>query len=137
MNRGPKSGGATVDHVARATSAWGDAPDWIIVLAEACAKSSQSAVARRLDYSGSAISAVLSNSYRGDVDRIEQMVRGVLMAETLPCPVLGALPRNQCLEWQARPYAATSSHRVAMYRACRDACPHSRIKSQLHEEDTP
>lgn len=112
----------------KARAAWGDdMPDWVLVLAEACQKSNQAAVAKQLEYSGALVSFVLSKTYTGDIGRVEQMVRGVLMAETVPCPAIGDLPRHQCLEWQAKPYAVTSSHRVMMYRACRNKCPFSRI----------
>ena len=116
-----------VDHLGKAEIAWGELPDWVIILAEACARSSQSAVAKRIGYSAATVSQILSNGYRGDVSRVEQMVRGALMSETVECPALGDIARNVCLGWQAKPYAATSSHRVAMYRACRDGCPHSRL----------
>lgn len=119
------------DPVARAAAAWGDAiPDWVVVLAEACRMAgSQSAVARRLEYSATTISQILSKTYLGDVGRVEQMVRGALMAETVVCPMLGDVARNVCLDWQSKPYSPTSSHRVAMFRACRSACPNSRISS--------
>ena len=123
------------DYVAKASTAWnGAAPDWIVALAEACSKSSQSAVAKKVGYSAPTISAVLGNSYRGDMNRVETMVRGALIGETVPCPALGTMPKNECLEWQAKPYAATSSHRVAMYRACRDGCPYSRTATTTEED---
>ncbi|CDZ32181.1 Hypothetical protein NGAL_HAMBI1145_09520 [Neorhizobium galegae bv. officinalis] len=127
MMRGPQAGRPAVDHVAKATSAHGGKlPDWVQVLAEACQGSSQSAIAKKLDYSPAVVSSILSNTYRGDVSRVELMVRGALMAETVPCPALGDIARNVCLDWQSKPYAATSSHRAAMYHACRN-CPFSRI----------
>ncbi|WP_411037054.1 transcriptional regulator [Shinella sp. BYT-45] len=120
-----------IDYVAKVRAAWGDsAPDWVLVLAEACAKSSQSAVARKVDYSAPTISAVLGNTYLGNLQRVEAAVRWALIGETVSCPMLGPLSKKECLEWQAKPYAATSSHRVAMFRACRDGCPHSRIATE-------
>ena len=116
-----------INYLGKVKAAWGDtAPDWVMVLAEACAKTSQTAVAKKVGYSPPTISAVLGNSYRGDMNRVEMMVRGALIGETVLCPALGTMPKNECLDWQAKPYAATSSHRVAMYRACRDGCPYSR-----------
>ncbi len=41
-------------------------------------------MAKLLDYSASTVSQVLSNSYRGDMRRFEDMVLGALMAETSP-----------------------------------------------------
>lgn len=131
------NGRITVDPVEKATAAWGvDMPDWVLVLAETCQKLNQSTVAKRLDYSPAVVSSVLSNSYRGDVARVESMVRGALMAETVDCPVLGGIQRNICLDWQSKAYAATSSHRVTMFRACRDNCPHSRISGTQKGSDT-
>lgn len=136
MNRGPLPGKAAVDHVAKARAAWGDdVPEWIVILAEACNRSSQSAVAKELGYSGSAISLAIGNSYNGDLARIEQMVRGALMAETVNCPILGELPRNVCEGWQRKPFATTSSARIRMFQACHGDCPNSRISTSKREVD--
>lgn len=136
MNRGPLPGKAAVDHLAKAHAAWGASiPEWIITLAEACCRSSQSAVAKELGYSGSAISLVIGNKYNGDLVSIEQMVRGALMAETVRCPILGELPRNVCQSWQKKPFATTSSHRIRMHQACNGGCPNSRISSNKSEVD--
>lgn len=122
------------DYLAKVNTAWGDtAPDWVIALAEACSKDSQSAVARRVGYSAPTISAVLGNTYKGNMPKVEDAVRWQLIGETVSCPILGAIRKTECREWQGKPYAATSSHRVAMYRACRDGCPHSRISTETEE----
>ncbi|MCT7662253.1 transcriptional regulator [Shinella kummerowiae] len=116
------------DYVEKAATAWdGAAPDWIVVLAEACSKSSQSAVAKKVGYSAPTLSAVLGNAYKGNMAKVEEAVRWQLIGETVPCPQLGTMRKTECQEWQEKPYAATSSHRVAMFRACRDGCPYSRI----------
>ncbi|MBB3947248.1 hypothetical protein GGQ73_003214 [Rhizobium skierniewicense] len=117
------------DNVDKARTAWGESlPDWVTVLAEACNQQSQSAIARKIGYSASAVSQVLSNSYQnGDIARVELAVRGGLLAETVQCPVMGDLPRNECLAWQRKPFATTNSHRVRMYQACRRNCPFSLI----------
>lgn len=116
------------DNVARANECWGTPPDWVLVLAEACNMESQTAVGRRISYGGSSISQVLSNTWRGDMDRFEQVVRGALMAETVICPRLGETSRNVCQQWQRRPFSTASSNAVAMYQACRSGCPHSRLQ---------
>lgn len=126
-----------LDNVEKVQAAWGSPPDWVTVLAEACNLESQSAVARRLDYSPAAVNYVLSNSYqKGDMGRFEQVVRGVLMAQTVPCPRSGDIAMNVCLEWQKKPFDPTSSHRVRMYQACRSGCPHSRISANDGAEQT-
>lgn len=116
------------DNVVRASDAWGTPPDWVLILAEACNMENQTSVGRRLSYAGSTISQVLSNTYLGDMERFEQVVRGVLMAETVICPRLGEMSRNVCQTWQRRPFSTASSNAVAMYQACRSGCPHSRLQ---------
>lgn len=116
---------APTDFLAKAYAAWGEPPAWIIALAEACQRETQAAAARRLGVSGSLISQVLAKNYPGRLDRIEQLVDGVFLGVTVGCPVLGEIPRNRCLEEQARGYAATSSTRARLYRACRGGCPHA------------
>ena len=119
------------DNLSKALAAWGDpAPDWIVVLAEACNAETQTAVARKLGYSSATVSLVLSNGYeKGDVVRIEALVRGILMAETVHCPVLSAaIGRDVCSTWQKRPFSTASSNAVRMYQGCRSGCPHSRLR---------
>ncbi|MFT0861672.1 transcriptional regulator [Ancylobacter sp. G4_0304] len=116
----------TVDFQEKARAGWGDPPDWIVALADACQRETQTAAAKRLGVSGSQVSHVIGRTYAGRYDRIEELVRGVFMGATVECPVLGEIARHRCLEEQARPFAATSSTRAALFRACRGGCPHSR-----------
>lgn len=118
-----------LDNLEKARAAWGEPPpDWIIALAEACNAETQSAVGKKIGYSGSTISQVLSDTYRnGDMARIEQLVRGAFMAETVHCPVAQEIGRDVCLGWQKRPFSTASANAVRMYQACRDNCPHSRL----------
>lgn len=116
------------DNLVRARACWETAPDWVLALAESCNAENQTAIGKRLGYSGSTVSQVLSNTYPGDMERFEQVVRGVLMAETVICPRLGETSRNVCQQWQRRPFSTASSNAVAMYQACRSGCPHSRIQ---------
>ena len=112
-------------NVEKIRAAWGEAaPEWVLVLAEACDArgSSQTAVAERLNVSGSAVSQVLGNTYVGRVDRIEQRVRGELMKQTVACPVLGEITKRRCMDAQSRAYAATNDLRIELRRAC-PRCP--------------
>lgn len=107
-------------NVAAARHAWGKAaPEWVIVLAEVCDKTSQAAVARDLGVSGAQINQALRNTYAGRLDRLEQRVRGALMGECVQCPVLGEITRRRCIDEQGRPYAATNALRVELRRACK------------------
>lgn len=131
--RGPQAGANSPRQaIATASTAWGpDMPDWLLVLATACDRASQSKVAKQLGYSGSVVSAVLNRKYNGDYLSVEKSIRGALMAETLGCPVLGDISTKLCLEHQkrARSFQPTSSLRVRLYKACRGDCLHSRLNS--------
>lgn len=116
------------DFLARVRECWPEPPDWVVALAEACTERTQAAVAQQLAYSPSAISATLANRYLGNVEEIAERVRGAFMSLKVDCPRKGPMSRNTCLQWQDKPFAATSADRVAMYRACRSGCPHSRLK---------
>lgn len=111
--------------VSIAREAWGeDMPDWVLRLAEECAKSSQGKVAASLGRSASLVSTVLRKKYAGDMTAVEEVVRGRLMRATVQCPALGEVSSAVCRDWMllARSYSNATSERVRMYRACR-ACP--------------
>ncbi|MAA97797.1 MAG: transcriptional regulator [Stappia sp.] len=115
--------------VDKARVAWGgSAPDWVRELAGLADREGLSGAAVRIGYSPATTSQVINGKYRGDLCKVEERVRGALMGLSVDCPVLGDLSRDQCLNWQKKPYAPTSAHRVRMHRACRANCPHSRIK---------
>ncbi len=131
MKRGPTQRGpriharTTVDYLAKAREAWGEMPPEIEALAAAAQATSASHVALSVGYSPATLSQVLSNSYRGDVGRVLAKIRGVLMGETLVCPVLGEIATTRCLDEQRRPFAATNSTRARLFHACR-RCPNNR-----------
>lgn len=110
-------------------------PGWIDALAAECARTSQSATARRLGVSGAMVNQALKGSYRGRLDRLERRVRGELMQDTALCPVLGLISTRQCEDEQAQPFSTASRLRVAVYRACRDGCPNFRIKTDPRKEN--
>ncbi len=136
MKRGPAAGGAAsgATFAEKARARWGEAtPDWIVELAALADRQGLKAAGERIGYSGSALSMVLSGRYTGDLGRIEEAVRGALMGLVVACPALGEIGRDACLSWQRKPFAASSSIRVAVWRACRAGCPHSRIGSAAAE----
>lgn len=108
-----------------ARDAWGEpVPDWIEVLARQCMASTQRQAAERIGYSAGLVSQVLRRTYTGNLAGVEEAVRGAWMGSTVTCPALGTIPADACMGWRrkAKTFAATSNHRVRMYRAC-TACP--------------
>lgn len=104
---------------------------WIETLRQACERESQSRVAARLGYSAATVNQVLKGVYKGRLDRVQERVESVLVGGRLvDCPVLGEIPRHECLDHQGQPFAATNPQRVRLYRACRSGCPHSRLKEE-------
>lgn len=83
---------------------------------------SQVKVARLLNVSGSLVSQALNGKYPGDLDALEQRIRGVLMQATVTCPVLGELSTKSCLDEQRRKPVFTNPVRVRLARACK-TCP--------------
>lgn len=101
-----------------------DLPDWVALLAAECEKSSQNKVAIRLNRSASLVSAVLAAKYTGDMQAVEDVVRGVFERATVECPRLGTIPANECRDWQmkARTFLSVNVLRRDMFRAC-NRCP--------------
>ena len=115
----------TVTPLDTARAAWGeDIPDWVVVLAEQCGRTSQNRVARELNRSASLVSGVLRCKYTGSLEAVEDVVRGVFMARSATCPALGEISTAACRDWmrKAHSFSNENSERVRMYRACR-SCP--------------
>lgn len=111
--------------VQKARAAWGTAiPDWVEGLAQQCEASSQNKVAKRMNRSASLISAVLAAKYKGSMEAVEEVYRGVFERLTVDCPALGTIRANECRDWQLKAvsFANTNSERVRMFRACNSCC---------------
>lgn len=120
-----------VDFVAKARAAWpGEPPAFVVALAEEATRASLAGAAKKIGYTGGLVSNIIANKYPAGTERIEAKVRGALMNETVTCPILGEIGRDHCLDEQAKPRMATSSIRSKLYRACRNGCRHSRIKTE-------
>ncbi|KQZ14336.1 transcriptional regulator [Mesorhizobium sp. Root554] len=135
MNRGPAPGTVRAERTMsdKAAAAWCTVPDWVAELAACADREGLRGAEKRVGYSASALSTVINNRYPGDVARVEEKVRGALMGATVTCPALGEIGRDACLDWQKKPFAATSSIRAAVYRACRAGCRHSSLKASQGE----
>lgn len=106
--------------------------DWLTALREACQASSQSAVARRLGVSATMVNQALKGAYKGDIERLQGLVEGSLMSQTVDCPATGDMPKHKCLEHQGRPrgMAFVNPYFSKLYRACRSGCPHSKLPQE-------
>lgn len=112
-------------------AAWGeDLPDWVLSMAEQCAASSQSQVARKMGRSAATISQILRRKYPAPLGGIEQVYRGVFENLVVECPALGTVPANECRDWQLKAvrFVNVNSLRVRMFRAC-NSCPRFKDKT--------
>lgn len=106
---------------------WGeDMPDWVEALADACAKTSQQEAARRIEYTSSVVNQVLKNTYKGNMRRVEYQVRGLLMKQTVECPLdFEPLPQESCVWMQEISFdKKRAMPNAAAYRAKCPLCPH-------------
>lgn len=111
----------------KARRAWGaELPEWVEELASLAQDKGLKGAAARIGYSTSVVSNVINNCYRGDMSRVEQMVRGALMGAQVLCPALGDLRRDQCLRWQRQPFVPTNAARARLHRVCNATCEHYR-----------
>ncbi len=118
----------------KARKAWGDAmPEEVEALARTADRLTGAKAARLIGYSSGVVSTIITNNYKGDVDRVKAAIRGALMSETVSCPVLGEIGTDYCLQQQKMGNTGASAIRAMVYRACRGVggtpkCVHSRIK---------
>lgn len=132
MKPGPKSGKGVANNgdnrsfIDKANEAWGELPDWVSELAQAADQFGQKSVAEKIGYSNGLVSQVLNKKYGGDMQGVEERVRGALMGLMVECPILGPIDRNRCLQEQKEPFRATSAFRAQIFHACRGGCPNAR-----------
>lgn len=117
------SGPATGANLNRAIAAWGeDLPDWVRMLASACDRSTQRAVADRLGKSGGFVSRLLNRCYGARYDEPEMLVRATFGAETVECPVMGEIPLAGCVRNRRRKGAPRNHLQQIWARSC-PTCP--------------
>jgi len=132
MNRGPQKNSrpSGASFAEKAILAWGEPlPDWVAALAELADREGLAGAEKKIGYSRSAVSTVLSAKYRGDMDRVADMVRGALLSATVDCPVLGEIGRDRCLTEQKEPFRATSRFRTQLFHACK-TCANARQNNE-------
>lgn len=97
---------------------------WLEELRSQCTQKSQAEVSRELGVSSAMISQVLKDKYPGDLSRLEKLVRGEYLGETVACPVLGELELDNCQRYQRERGTTHNPLRVQLYRACKK-CPYA------------
>ena len=107
-----------------ARAGWGDVPEWVAALVQACDNTSQNKVADRLGVSSSTVSQTIRNIYPGRTETVAERVRAIFMNDEIVCPALGEMTSEACLNWRDRSksLASASPIRVRMFNACR-RCP--------------
>jgi hypothetical protein len=94
------------------------------LLKKAVAAHGQSAVARAIGYSCSAVNQAVHGKYRGSLQKLLQRVAEVYGTGTVACPVMGEISIQRCAAERKKPFAATSPQRVRLYHACRRCAQH-------------
>lgn len=140
MKTGPKTGSAVSrpmderSFVEKAADCWSSVPDWVSELAAIADRDGLKAAGKVIGYTSGVVSGVINNKYGGDLQNVEERVRGALMGLKVECPILGEIGRDRCLQEQQEPFRATSAYRAQIYHACRNNCPNARLKGGKNAE---
>ena len=105
---------------------------WLEVLKAEVAATSLAVVSEKLGLSRTLISQVCNEKYPGDLARVQMLVEGNLMGQTVNCPILGEIPVHQCLAHQRRGPSDVGSRPmdIKLWKACRSGCPHSQLTEE-------
>ncbi|WP_343526928.1 hypothetical protein [Sphingomonas sp.] len=113
-------------------AAWGvDAPAWVLVLADACDRTTQRMVAEQLGKSGGYVSRLINCSYAGSYPEAEQLVRATLTEEEVVCPLYGQMPLKTCIRNRRRERSENWLH-AQFARTCPE-CPNN--TDRPHEQE--
>lgn len=95
--------------------------EWLALLSEEAARTSITAVARRLGYARTSVSLALSGKYPGATDKLAAAVLAVL--GTVDCPHLGfPVSPSRCADASGE-MPTSSPGDLRLWRACQ-GCPH-------------
>lgn len=92
--------------------------DRMEILRRAVEEHGQAEVARRIGRAPSGINQILKGTYNADPARVLELVEAEFGENEVDCPELGEIPLATCLEERDKPFRATSSQRVRLFRAC-------------------
>jgi hypothetical protein len=96
-------------NVERARTAYGEPPEWILVLARECDRSDQKQVGARIGRSGGYISRILSNKYPARMTEAERLVLSLIASDRVECPLFGNMPLVRCMRTRRRKGAPTNN----------------------------
>ncbi len=103
----------------RALEAWGDdMPSGVRALAIACDSHSQNYIAAQIGRSTAAISCVLNNSYKGDLNAVLKDFEGWAKGIEIDCPALGKISQGLCKKTQNQKPQSASTLSMRQWRAC-------------------
>lgn len=103
-------------------------PDWLQMLRDAVAATSQTVIANRLDLSRTTVSLVLSGKYPGRTDRVAERVLRVF--GQVQCTHTGQpIELTVCVSWAARRPPLNNPLELSHWRTCR-TCPLRPVKGE-------
>lgn len=108
-----------------ARAAWGgDLPRWVAMLATACDRTNQRAVADVLGVSGGYVSRLLNRKYAGSYPEAERLVLARFSSDTVDCPLAGAIALRTCIRNRRRKTPAVNFFHRQFDARC-PSCPHN------------
>lgn len=121
-------------NVAKARAAWGPGiPAWVLMLATACDRSNQRAVAERLDKSSGYVSRLLSRKYTGDYAEASKLIAAAYSPDRVECPAFNvSIALRTCIRERRRKGPARD-FRQRLYDAHCPDCPNN-TDDQAEEE---
>ncbi|MCH4893403.1 hypothetical protein GO308_09805 [Sphingomonas sp. SFZ2018-12] len=90
-------------------------PEYIRLLAIACDRSNQRAVAERLGKSSGYVSRIINRRYAGSYVEAETLIRAAYGADEVDCPLFGEIPLASCVHNRRRkpPFVNSIQHHFA------------------------
>lgn len=123
---------------AKANAAWGASPPrWVALLAAACDRSSQRAVADQLSAAGfrcssGTVSKLVNAKYPASTAEPEKAVLAVFGGDEVDCPLFGLIPLQSCIRARRHKGAPRNPADVMYAKAC-PSCPHNTDRADLGE----
>lgn len=93
--------------------------DRMELLRQKCIELGQAEVGRRIGYTGSTVSQILSGKYGGNPDKVLQRVDEVFGGTMLLCPAFNEeITLGKCAEYRKRPLNPGNPFSQHLWRAC-------------------